>query len=181
MPKITLLFVPLLAIVFATTSCSPNTSKLKEGDLVFQCSRSEQSTALTWATGSIYTHCGIIIEKKDGLYVLEAAGPVRLTPYEKWKEHGRWSHVRSRRIKDEAIKIRYKKYLGQAYDWAFQFDNGKMYCSELIYCIYKEQFGIELAKPRKISDYNTLFLDKMAKRRGISLDQPAIAPSDLLE
>ena len=35
-----------------------------------------------------------------------------------------------------------------------------MYCSELVYLIYKEQFGIELCKPRPIKSYNTFGLKK---------------------
>ena len=29
---------------------------------------------------------------------------------------------------------------------SFKFNNGRMYCSELVYVIYKEQFGIEKSK-----------------------------------
>ena len=92
-----------------------------------------------------------------------------------------FNHVRTKRVLDKPVKIRYRQYLGQSYDWAFKFDNGKMYCSELIYLIYKDQFGIQLAKPRKVSDYHILGLDDMMKRRGINPYQLAVAPADLLK
>ena len=55
-----------------------------------------------------------------------------------------------------------------------------MYCSELIYVIYKKQFGIELSKPRKIGDFNLLDMRKVMERRGMDKEQLAVAPSDLL-
>lgn len=169
----------LIAISCVAWACSNR--DYKEGDMVFQISKSKQSPFVALATGSVYTHCGIVVEKKDGLYVLEAVGPVKLTPLNAWKDRGLLNHVRTKRVLDKPVKIRYRQYLGQSYDWAFKFNNGKMYCSELIYLVYKDQFGIQLAKPRKVSDYHILGLDDMMKRRGINPDQLAVAPADLLK
>ena len=47
---------------------------------------------------------------------------------------------------------------------SFKFNNGRMYCSELVYIIYKEQFGIELCKPRKVSSYRTFGLGWLLKK-----------------
>jgi hypothetical protein len=89
-----------------------------------------------------------------------------------------WKQVR---VLKNCPKISYKKYLGQYYDLAFKFNNNKMYCSELVYIIYKEQFGIELCKPRKISSYHfTYFLKKMMEKRNMNVNQYVVAPSDLL-
>ena len=169
----------LVAISCMVWACS--NQDYKEGDMVFQISKSKQSPFVALATGSVYTHCGIVIEKSDGLYVLEAVGPVKLTPLDAWKDRGLLDHVRTKRVLDEPVKVRYRQYLGQPYDWTFKFDNGKMYCSELIYLVYKDQFGIQLAKPRKVGDYHTLGLDDMMKKRGINPEQLAVAPSDLLK
>lgn len=94
----------------------------KEGDIVFQMSKSRQSPLIQLATASPWSHCGIIIEKSDGLYVLEAAGHVKLTPLSAWIKRGRWGTVKRKRVFDRDIKIKYKKYLGQPYDLAFKFD-----------------------------------------------------------
>lgn len=62
-----------------------------------------------------------------------------------------------------------------------KFDNGKMYCSELVWLVYKEQ-GIELCKPRKVSSFPFARIPKVRKlmdKRGISMDQHAVAPVDL--
>ena len=52
----------------------------------------------------------------------------------------------------------------QPYNMSFKFNNGRMYCSELVYIIYKEQFGIELCKPRKVSSYRTFGLGWLLKK-----------------
>ncbi len=93
---------------------------------------------------------------------------------------GKGGIYKKKRVLDDCPKIRYKKYLGMPYDLAFKFDNNKMYCSELVYVIYKDQLGIQLCEPRKVSTYNTLGLKKFMKKRNISFDQYVVAPSDLL-
>ena len=69
---------------------------------------------------------------------------------------------------------------GKPYDLAFKFNNGKYYCSELVWLIYKEQFGVELCKPRKIKEYNLVGIRKHLTRRGMNENQLVVAPSDLL-
>lgn len=152
----------------------------KEGDIVFQISQSGQSSLIRYATGSLWSHCGIIVEKNGRFYVLEASNVVKLTPIDEWRKRGKFSAVRKRRILDRDVKVRYSKYLGKPYDLAFKFDNGKYYCSELVWVIYKEQFGMELCKPRKIKDYNILGIRKHLLRRGMDENQLVVAPSDLM-
>lgn len=152
----------------------------KEGDIVFQISKSQQSPLIQYATGSPWSHCGIVVEKGGQFYVLEASNVVKLTPIEDWCQRGRFSSVKKRRVLDKDVKVKYSKYLGKPYDLAFKFDNGKYYCSELVWLIYKEQFGIELCQPRKIKEYNLLGIRKHLVRRGMKEDQLVVAPSDLI-
>ena len=152
----------------------------KEGDIVFQISKSEQSPLIQYATGSPWSHCGIVVEKGGQFYVLEASNVVKLTPIEDWCQRGRFSSVKKRRVLDKDVKVKYSKYLGKPYDLAFKFDNGRYYCSELVWLIYKEQFGIELCQPRKIKEYNLLGIRKHLVRRGMKEDQLVVAPSDLI-
>ena len=171
-----------LLCLFTTVSCSrPDAIELKEGDIVFQTSKSSQSKYIIAATRSPWSHCGIIIEKPDGLYVLEAISTVSLTPYQQWVERGRGQRVGVKRYTEEPIKIKYTKYMGKPYDLAFKFDNGKWYCSELVYDIYKRQLGVELCQPRPVSDYATTGLDKVLAKRGINSTQLVVAPSDLYD
>lgn len=172
----------VLLYLVAFLSCSrPETNKLKEGDIVFQTSTTQQAPLIIAATHSQWSHCGIIIEKTDGLYVLEAISTVSLTPYQQWVDRGRGKRVGVKRYTEEPVKIKYSKYLGKPYDLAFKFDNGKLYCSELVYDIYKRQLGVELCKPRPVRDYNLYGMEKQLSKRGISKDQLVVAPSDLYD
>lgn len=160
---------------------SPSTDDLREGDVVFQISKSRQSKYVIFSSSSLWSHCGVIIEKSDGLYVLEAASTVKLTPYKKWQSKGRGGIVKARRYTDKPVKIKYSKYLGKPYDLAFRFNNDAWYCSELVYDIYKNQLGIELRTPRPVSSYNLTGLDKILQKRGIKKTQLVVAPSDLYD
>ena len=75
--------------------------------------------------------------------MLEASNVVKLTPLKKWISRGKFGKYKRRRVLNKPVKIRYAKYLGKKYDLAFKFNNNKYYCSELIYDIYKDQFGIQ--------------------------------------
>lgn len=179
---ITLLLVAsLLAVNVFKSQPAPTARALKEGDIVFQTSKSSQSKFIILATKSQWSHCGIIIEKTDGLYVLEAISTVSLTPYQKWVERGRGKRVSVKRYTVEPIKVKYSKYLGKPYDLAFKFNNGKWYCSELVYEIYKRQLGVELCQPRPISNYHLQGMEKQLSKRGICNDELVVAPSDLYD
>ena len=171
----------LLGFVAVKSYSKPNAEDLKEGDIVFQTSTSQQAPLIIAATHSPWSHCGVIIEKADGLYVLEAVSTVRLTSYNQWVKRGRGGVAKMKRYTQEPIKIKYSKYLGKPYDTAFKFENDKWYCSELVYEIYKQQFGVELCVPRPVSDYNIKGADHVLKKRGISKNQLVVAPSDLYE
>ena len=81
--KVFIIVVLILVGLAGFNFCSGQTSKdkLKEGDMIFHISQSQQSPLIQYATKSTLSHCGIIIEKKDGLYVLwkglRSPAPVR--------------------------------------------------------------------------------------------------------
>ena len=176
-----LIIVLILVGLAGFNFCSGQTSKdkLKEGDMIFHISQSQQSPLIQYATKSTLSHCGIIIEKKDGLYVLEAAGTLRLTPLDKFINRGKGKQWWAKRVIDDPIKIKYKNLLGRKYDLSFKKDNNLFYCSELIYHIYKTQFNIELCEYRKVSDYNLVGLKSKLKKRGINVNQLVVAPIDI--
>ena len=177
------IIITLLVMLSVVPSFAEGTdlNRLKEGDIIFVFSKSKQSPFIAYATGSLYTHCGIFVIKDGEKYVLEASDCVKLTPFDKFIEKARsiphWTNVR---ITRDSIKIDYKKYLGKKYDLQFDFNNDKIYCSELVYLIYKEQFNIELCKPKQMKEYRTFGLDFLLKKRNMSLDSYVVAPSDLL-
>ena len=59
-------------------------NELKDGDLIFQTSRSSQSKAIQLATNSQYSHCGIVFKEGNSFYVFEAVQPVKRTPLAEW-------------------------------------------------------------------------------------------------
>lgn len=183
----------LIALPFGsmvTESLSSQTEPIKdirEGDVIFQTSQSQQSPLIQIATQSTISHCGIIIIKDGKPYVLETLKTLVLTPLDKFIARGKNGKYWLKRSNKENIKIKYGSYLGKPYDLAFKFDNDKFYCSELIYDIYKNQLGIELCEPKKVSDYLILGtgkipqIEKAMKKRGIAKDQYAVAPVDVFE
>ena len=160
-------------------------SEVREGDVIFQTSKSQQSPLIQIGTRSKITHCGIIVMRGGKPYVLETLKTLVLTPLDKFIARGEDGKYWIKRSSMENIKIKYAKYLGKPYDLAFKFDNGRFYCSELVYDIYQKQLGIQLAEPRQVKDYLILFTDRLPKlkramkRRGISKEQYAIAPVDI--
>ena len=175
MKKILVIF----ALVMVSANCFADHAEWNEGDIIFMISKSKQAPYIQLATMSPYSHCGIIVYKGDTPYVLEASNVVKLTSLDDWFEKARFGTCMTKRVFDKPVKIRYKQYLGQKYDTAFKFNNGRMYCSELVYEIYKNQFGIELCKPRKVKDYHIFGLGKLLKKRHINPNQLVVAPSDI--
>ena len=69
------------------------------------------------------------------------------------------------------------------YDRAFRFNNGKFYCSELVWELYKKN-KILLCEPNQLKEYHFLYLPmvkKQIKSRGFKLDQEVVAPVDLVK
>ncbi len=137
---------------------------LQPGDLIFQTSLSDQSRAIQLATGSRYSHCGIIFKEKDQLYVLEAVQPVKRTPLHKWIKRGKDEHYVIKRLK-EAEKtltnsvIQDMQKMGQAwegkdYDTAFGWTDDKMYCSELIWKLYNRTTGLQIGQLEQLKDFD---------------------------
>ncbi|UOQ67413.1 YiiX/YebB-like N1pC/P60 family cysteine hydrolase [Hymenobacter volaticus] len=59
-------------------------SKLHDGDLIFQTSTSAQSQAIQLATHSPYSHCGILFKRNGAWRVFEAVQPVSETSLQAW-------------------------------------------------------------------------------------------------
>ena len=181
-----LLILPFRSmIVEAVTESTETIEDVREGDVIFQTSQSKQSPLIKIGTRSTITHCGIIVMKNGQPYVLETLETLVLTPLDKFVARGKGCKYWLKRPKEENIKIKYAHYLGKPYDLEFNFDNGKFYCSELIYDIYKHQLGIELCEPKTIDDYlilgtgNHPKLRQAMKERGITMEQYAVAPVDV--
>lgn len=121
--------------------------EIKDADLIFQTSLSGQSRAIQVATNSKYSHCGLIYKDGDKYYVFEAIQPVKKTPLEKWIARGKDGNYVIKRLKNadqvlttatlKKIKSIANTFDGKNYDLTFEWSDDKIYCSELIWKIYK--------------------------------------------
>ena len=79
-------------------SSPKETTSLQVGDIIFQSSKSGQSYAVQLATGSKYSHVGMIIKDQGELKVIEAVQPVKITSLSQWKKHGDGGHYWVKRL-----------------------------------------------------------------------------------
>ena len=172
-------------LVEVVTATKNPVEDVREGDVIFQTSLSQQSPLIKMGTRSTITHCGVVVMKDGKPYVLETQKTLVLTPLKKFIARGKDGKYWHKRPKLDNIKIKYSGYLAKPYDLAFKFDNGKFYCSELIYDVYLNQLGVELCKPKTIDDY-LIFgshripkIKRAMKKRGITMEQYAVAPVDV--
>ncbi len=170
-------------------------SKLSNGDLIFQVSQSPQSKAIRLATGSKYTHMGILYKQDWQWQVLEASKKVQLTPLDQWIRKGKNNHYVVKRLKNgesrltdqklKSMKRLGKRFLGKPYDLYFQWSDSKMYCSELVWKLYDEA-GIQIGQLLQLGSFNLSepeVRQKLEKRYGsnIPMDEKVIAPRSMFE
>jgi uncharacterized protein YycO len=151
-----------------TFSKTAKESNLKNGDIIFQISKSSQSKAIQLATNSKYSHMGIIYEIDGDFIVYEAIQPVQITPLNDWIKRGENAHYVVKRLinSDEVLSeitikkmIEYgKQFEGKPYDIHFEWSDDKMYCSELVWKIYKNSTNTEIGKLQKLSEFNLTVL-----------------------
>ena len=106
---ILLLFVSLFGqmVMESITAQTASIKSVKEGDVIFQTSQSQQSPLIQIATRSKITHCGIIIMKDGKPYVLETLKTLVLTPLDKFISRGEGGRYWLKRSEKDNIKIKY--------------------------------------------------------------------------
>lgn len=169
-------------------------NQIQNGDIIFQTSLSDQSKAIQLATRSPYSHCGIIYKEGDRYFVYEAIQPVKTTPLEKWIARGKDGHYVIKRLKNaeeiltptvlQKMKKAGQKFNGKNYDLYFEWSDERIYCSELIWKIYKETTGLEIGKLEKLQDFDLSYgpvKAKMKERYGknIPLQETVISPASM--
>lgn len=145
-------------------STSAASSRLQDGDLIFQESTSRQSEMVRALTDSRWTHMGVVFNEPAGPVVFEAVSPVRKTPLQKWIAHGRDRRYVVKRLRDAdgrlsaATIAKMRKlgatWLGRPYDLRFRWDDQALYCSELAYKLFDRAAGVRLGKLQRAADMN---------------------------
>lgn len=170
--------------------------QLRDGDLVFQQSRSEQSRAISLLTKSRYTHMGIVFHEGGEPFVLEAVQPVKRTPYRRWVMRGVDRHVVVKRLADastvlttevvQRMKSIGESFRGKSYDTVFAWSDERLYCSELVYKLYDRGAGVRLGAPQKLGDFrldHPAVADEVRARYGakVPVDEPVVSPQAMFE
>lgn len=173
-----------------------NDEKFQNGDLIFQTSKSDQSAAIQLATKSKYSHCGIIYKVGHDYYVFEAVNTVRLTPLSEWIDRGQNGCFVVKRLKNAAqiltsksikkMKNEGEQFKNKKYDFTFEWSDDKMYCSELIWKIYKRAVGIEIGKLEKLGDFDltnkkVMHILKDRYENKIPLNETVISPAAIFD
>ena len=169
---------------------------IKDGDMIFQTSQSAQCEAVRIATNSKFSHCGIIFVMNGKKMVFEAVQPVKLTRIKDWITHGKDNKYVVKRLKNaqtiltqttlQKMKDYGHNFLNKDYDGYFSWNDDQIYCSELVWKIYKNAANIELCKLAKLKSFN-LSNEKvkviLAERYGknIPLEEDVVAPSQIVD
>ena len=201
-------WITLLVFVFAALAMSigyarykkartHNPYELRSGDIVFQETNGNQAMAVKAATNSHWSHVGMVFHRNGKPMVIEAVQPVRVTSLASFIARNPKSFY-AMRLKNADDKINAaairraeqycNKLLGKDYDSRFRWSDDQIYCSELVWKVYKNAVGIELCKPRSFKSYNLKHptVRRLVKARygsssNLPLDEIAVAPSDLAE
>lgn len=168
----------------------------QNGDIIFQTSRSSQSKAIQIATKSRYSHCGMIFKRGNDYFVYEAAETVKRTPLDQWIARGADQHYVIKRLKNadqvlttevlNKMKEIGASWEGKDYDLAFEWSDQKMYCSELVWKLYKLTTDLEVGKLQTLKDFDlshTVVQKKIKERYGdaIPLEERVISPQAVFE
>lgn len=186
-------FFTLAACLFSAAVFA-QTQQLKEGDIIFQSNISPQCKAIELATHSKYSHCGILFKQNGGWMVLEAVQPVSIATFEEWTMRNN-KHYAVKRLKADSLltpevisgmKENGKQYLGKNYDSYFEWSDERIYCSELVWKIYRSATGLELGKPKPMREYDLshpLVKSTMKERYGnnIPLAEKMVSPGVIYE
>lgn len=170
--------------------------KVQDGDIIFQTSESKQCEAVRIATNSKFSHCGIIFFINDRKFVFEAVQPVKITLLNEWIKHGKENKYVVKRLKNaekvltsnilQKMKDYGQQFNGNEYDAYFEWTDNRIYCSELVWKIYKTGADIELCPLQELKDFNLKDerVQKILKERygnDIPLTEKVVSPSNLAD
>ena len=187
----------VLLIILVEFGCGASIEpSYQDGDIIFHTSQSSQSEALRRAMNSPYTHMGMIYVEDGVPFVYEAVGPVKRTPLKEWTQRGEGGRYVVKRLSEadriltvkaiEKLKAAGEQYAGRPYDLYFEWSDDRIYCSELVWKMYKSALGIEIGELQKFGDFD--LSDPVVKKKlqerfddGIPLDEVIISPASMFK
>lgn len=187
----------MLSLLLPLAACARGAPpRVADGDIVFHTSRSAQSAAIQRATGSKYSHMGVVLFRDGKPFVFEAVQPVRWTPLAQWIARGEGGHYVVKRLKaapdglskDDAAKLRKagRPFEGLAYDLTFEWNDRRQYCSEVVWKMYDRALGVQVGELQRLRDFDLddpLVEAKLRERYGkdIPLDEQVVSPGAMFE
>ena len=189
----TLFFLAAFTASYAATAAP---LMLKDGDIIFHTSRSAQSSAIQRATGSKYSHMGLVVHRDGKPFVFEAISTVQFTPLARWTARGDGGRFVAKRLKKAETTLQPKalqkllteaqRFTGRTYDLTFGWADDRIYCSELVWKAYDRALGIQIGELARVRDFNLTdpaVRAKMRERYGknIPLDEPVISPAAMFD
>jgi hypothetical protein len=134
---------------------------------------------------------GIVLYRSGKPYVFEAVSTVRFTPLAQWIARGTAHHYVVKRLANasslltpaalERVMAEAQRFQGKRYDLTFEWSDDRLYCSELVWKIFKRSLGLEIGALQRVRDFNLTdpaVRAKMRERYGdhIPMDEPVISP-----
>lgn len=172
-----------------------NKEKIKIGDIIFIEIPFPPFTKISEATNNWTNHVGVVYDIVDNqIYIAESKVPkVVITKLENFIKRSKNNKYEIYRVKDLTLDEEYKiksnakKYLNIKYDYGFNYDSNKQYCSKFVYTIYKESLNIEVGSIETLKEI-------LEKNKNISLcfwnfwflysipwERKAITPANIIE
>jgi len=185
--------LPLFGVVLA--ACAGDYAP-RDGDIAFQVSTSRQSEAIQRATGSRWSHLGIVHLVDGAPLVFEAVGPVRDTPLAEWIARGKDGEVVIKRLRDaerlltpaarDQLLAVGRRWRGRPYDLVFAWSDDELYCSELVWKLYHRTLGLAIGDTQRLGDLDLthpVVQRKLHERYGdaIPLDETVITPGAIFD
>ncbi|MFK8000771.1 MAG: YiiX/YebB-like N1pC/P60 family cysteine hydrolase [Polyangiales bacterium] len=129
---------------------------IRAGDLVFQdLNCGERCELIRSVTDSPYSHVGVVVEDDGVRMVWEALAPVGPVPLSEWVRRGIDAEVAvyrprpSLQVLQSSVEEAMEGMAGRSYDGDYQWDEERIYCSELVAKAYAEA-GQELIAPHSV-------------------------------
>ncbi len=137
---------------------------------------------------------GIVYIRNGHPFVFEAVQVVKVTPLHEWVRRGKHGHfVVKRLINAESVltaetiqKMQAigEKFVGRDYDVYFEWSDDRLYCSELVWKIFKRGAGVKIGRLEKLGDFDLsapAVQAKVRERLGKNppLNETVISPAEM--
>lgn len=120
---------------------------------------------------------------------------MKLTPLNDWIARGKNGHFVVKRLRDTRVltpavlkrmRTTGDRYRGKNYDLYFEWNDDRIYCSELVWKIYKQGAGVEIGGLQKLREFDLsheAVRAKMRERYGnrIPRNEPVISPAAMFD